>query len=105
MARIYMMKQNKKPTLDLLAAAKYEKGDKEVRRLVTVQEMAEILRVPRSWLYERTRLNQIPHLKLGRYVRFEPEQVISYFKEKQKFERGGPSSYSGGKAKRPPMAK
>ena len=81
-----MMKQNKKRTPDLLAAIK---DDKKFRRLVTVQEMATILRVPKSWLYERTRRNQISHLKLGRYVRFEPEQVIAYFKEKQKYERGG----------------
>ena len=82
-----MMKQNKKRTPDLLAALK---DDKKVRRLVTVQEMATILRVPKSWLYERTRRNQIPYLKLGRYVRFEPEHVIAYFKEKQN-ERGGPN--------------
>ena len=89
-----MMKQNKKQTPDLLAAAKDDKGDKKVRRLVTVQEMAAILRVPKSWLYERTRHNQIPHLKLGRYVRFEPEHVIAYFKEKQQREQGEP--FGGG---------
>jgi excisionase family DNA binding protein len=39
-------------------------------RLFTVQEVAELLRLPASWLYERTRRDAIPHHKLGKYVRF-----------------------------------
>ena len=54
------------------------------RRLVTVQEMAEILQVPKSWIYHRTRQGQgeIPHVKLGLYVRFDPDEVIKFFKSK-----------------------
>lgn len=52
------------------------------RRLVTVKELAELLRVPISWVYGRTRQGQeaIPHVKLGAYVRFDPEEVINFFK-------------------------
>ena len=52
------------------------------RRLVTVDQMAEILSVPKSWIYERTRQGQtaIPFIKLGAYVRFDSEEVINFFK-------------------------
>ena len=41
--------------------------------LLTVAEVAAALKVPVSWVYERTRLSgtdQIPHFKLGKYLRF-----------------------------------
>lgn len=54
------------------------------RKLLTVAQLAEILNVPKSWIYERTRQGQaaIPHVKLGAYVRFEAEEVINFFKSK-----------------------
>ena len=52
--------------------------------LVTVQVMAEMLDVPVSWIYQRTRFGResIPHIKLGKYIRFDPKEVIDFFKEK-----------------------
>jgi excisionase family DNA binding protein len=41
--------------------------------LLTVSEVASTLKVPVSWVYERTRrsgTDQIPHFKLGKYLRF-----------------------------------
>jgi len=51
-------------------------------RLVTAEELAEILNVPISWIYQHTRLgrNAIPMIKMGKYVRFNPEEVIEFFK-------------------------
>ena len=46
-----------------------------MRRLWNVEELAECLGVHRKWVYERTRRSGpeiIPHIKLGRYVRFDP---------------------------------
>ena len=53
--------------------------------LVTPKELAAILKVPVSWLYQRTRLGPaaIPFLRVGRYVRFDPQQVIAFLKERQ----------------------
>lgn len=48
-------------------------------RLVTPHEMAEILKVPVSWIYRQTMMtgtDSIPRIKAGKYVRFEPEKVI-----------------------------
>ncbi len=39
-------------------------------RLFTIKEAAEVLRIPCSWLYERTRRNAIPCRRIGKYVRF-----------------------------------
>lgn len=51
-------------------------------RLLTVEEVAEMLRVPKSWVYERTRRRglgeQLPHVKLGKYLRFEKEAVLEF---------------------------
>ena len=52
--------------------------------LVTPQEMAEILKVPTSWIYQRTRLGTtaIPFIKVGKYIRLNPSEVIAFLKNK-----------------------
>jgi excisionase family DNA binding protein len=50
-------------------------------QLMTVSEIAEALRVPESWVYERTRRRgseRMPHIKLGKYLRFEVADVRSW---------------------------
>lgn len=53
--------------------------------LVGVEEIAQILHVPKSWIYQRTRFGNeaIPHLRVGKYVRFNPEEVIEFLKNKE----------------------
>ena len=54
--------------------------------LLTVLEVAELLRVPISWVYERTRGRgpaQLPHLKIGKYLRFE-EPALTEFIRRQR---------------------
>lgn len=46
-------------------------------RLYTVQEAAETLRLPATWLYERTRKDAIPHHKMGKYIRFTEEDIAA----------------------------
>jgi len=50
--------------------------------LLTVPELAQALRVPPSWVYDKTRKNTIPHLKVGKYRRFKISEVLAYL-EKQ----------------------
>ena len=53
----------------------------ELGGLLTVHEVAELLRVPVSWVYERTRrrgMDRLPHLKIGKYVRFRFADVNLY---------------------------
>jgi hypothetical protein len=44
------------------------------RELMDVVQTARVLQVPVSWVYARTRRrgrDRIPHIKLGKYLRFE----------------------------------
>ena len=41
-------------------------------RLLTAAEVSELLRVPRSTVYELTRTRRIPFLKVGRQTLFDP---------------------------------
>ncbi|NIV39790.1 MAG: helix-turn-helix domain-containing protein, partial [Anaerolineae bacterium] len=55
-------------------------------QLLTLEEVAERLRVPKSWVYERTRrrgLERLPHLKLGKYLRFEEAAVREYLERQR----------------------
>jgi len=54
---------------------------REAETLLTVQEVAALLRVPVSWVYERTRRRgseRLPHVKVGKYVRFRPAEIEAY---------------------------
>jgi excisionase family DNA binding protein len=44
----------------------------EVPRLLTAQEVAELLRVPRSTIYELARARRSPFMKVGRRTLFVP---------------------------------
>ena len=58
--------------------------------LLSVNELAESLNVPKSWLYSRTRETgpgSIPRLRVGKYVRFRLSDVMEWL-EKKNSERG-----------------
>ena len=51
--------------------------------ILTPQELAERLKVPLSWVFEKTRArcrNQIPCLRIGRYVRFDWTAVVTWLR-------------------------
>ena len=55
-------------------------------RLLTVEQVAEMYQVPKSWVYGRVRkrgVERLPHLKLGKYLRFE-DGAVRQFLERQK---------------------
>ncbi len=54
------------------------------QRLIDVRELSKILNVPISWLYQRTRLGAIPCIRIGKYVRFDPGEVISFLKDSER---------------------
>ena len=63
-----------------------ESTDEYSMQLLTVSEIAQTLRVPVSWVYGRTRrrkLERIPHIKLGKYLRFDPNTVSEWLKSMQ----------------------
>lgn len=49
--------------------------------LVTIEEIARTLKVSTKTVrYWRSR-NEIPYLKVGRHLRFEPQKVLSHFEK------------------------
>jgi excisionase family DNA binding protein len=44
--------------------------------LLTPEELAGKLKIPVSWVYEQSRQNKIPTHRLGRYIRFDLEEVL-----------------------------
>ena len=50
--------------------------------LLSVSELSEKFNLPVSWIYSRTRINKIPHYKIGKYVRFNETEVWEWLKRK-----------------------
>ena len=60
----------------------------EEGQLLTVQEVARLLRVPVSWVYGRTRkrsAERLPSYRLGKYWRFREHEILEWVKR----HRGG----------------
>ena len=54
-------------------------------RLIGVNELAETLNVPPSWIYARTRETDkgaIPRIRVGKYVKFKIDDVMSWLERK-----------------------
>lgn len=61
--------------------------DADLHELLTVDDVAALLKVSRSWVYEHTRsrgsrFDRLPHIKVGKYVRFEPRAVRAFLERK-----------------------
>jgi excisionase family DNA binding protein len=53
--------------------------------LLTLEELAQKLKVKRSWVYARTRETgpgSMPRLKAGKYLRFQEQAVMQWLREK-----------------------
>jgi excisionase family DNA binding protein len=65
-----------------------ERRTRDEGQLLTVQEVAALLRVPVSWVYGRTRkrsLEGLPGYRLGKYWRFREEEILVWVQR----QRGG----------------
>ena len=60
----------------------------ELHELLTVSDVAGLLRVSKSWVYEHTRsraiapTERLPHIRIGKYVRFDARAVLSFLARK-----------------------
>ena len=53
-------------------------------RLVDAHTAATLLGVPASWVLAEARANRIPHIRLGKYVRFEPDRLTAWWTSKER---------------------
>jgi excisionase family DNA binding protein len=58
-------------------------------RLLSASEVAEFLHVSPSWVYSETRAGRIPHVRIGRYVRYRYSSINAWARQ---LERGGVSA-------------
>jgi excisionase family DNA binding protein len=62
--------------------------ERDNERLLTIQQVAELLHVPVSWVYGRTRkrsIERLPGIRLGKYWRFREEEIHAWVES----QRGG----------------
>jgi excisionase family DNA binding protein len=59
--------------------------------LLTAGEVAELLSVPESWVRQATREGRLPHLKLGRYRRYQQSTIEAWLHE----QADGPRPHNG----------
>lgn len=52
--------------------------------LVDAAVAAELLGVPPSWVLAQARAQRIPHVRLGRYVRFEPDELRAWWRRRRR---------------------
>jgi excisionase family DNA binding protein len=51
---------------------------------MTAGEVALLLRVTKAWVYTQTRARRIPHVALGRYVRYRRSAVLGWIEEMER---------------------
>jgi excisionase family DNA binding protein len=83
-----------------MAATRTQKGlggtldSQDPRALLTADELAERLHVTKSWIYNKVRAGRMPHVRLGRYVRFRVGAIDAWIEE---IERGGQGANGAGR--------
>jgi excisionase family DNA binding protein len=52
--------------------------------LLDADQAAELLNVPRRWIYTEARYDRIPHIRLGKYVRFDRDELLAWARARQR---------------------
>ena len=66
----------------LFFVEKVRKGEIMADKILTAQEVADLLAVNKSTIYRLARANQIPHFNVGSVVRFSSEQIENWMNPK-----------------------
>jgi len=74
---------------DVNVVARTDRDDHaDLHGLLTVEDVAALLKVSKSWVYEHMRSRstprseRLPHVKIGKYVRFDPRAVRAFLERK-----------------------
>jgi hypothetical protein len=59
--------------------------------LIDAASAGELLGVPGSWVLTQARADRIPHVRLGRYVRFDPVEIETWWRGRMR----GPVTQAG----------
>jgi len=72
--------------------------------LLTADEVAALLRVSKAWVYAQTRAGRIPHVRLGRHVRYRRAAIESWVEDVERASTGqrAPATTRNGRVPRAP---
>ena len=77
------------PSLAMLTRRSSSAGiDDALDELLTVDDVAALLKVSKGWVYEhirsrgKPRSERLPHIKVGKYIRFEPQALRRFIANK-----------------------
>ena len=83
--------QTRKIQLTFVIASKaIEPGQLDAKHILTPEQLAELLKVPVSWVYEQTRNrastrnpDPVPNIRMGKYLRFYWPEVEKWLERHQ----------------------
>lgn len=52
--------------------------------LLNAEQAGALLNVPSSWVLAQARADRIPHVRLGRYVRFNADDLTTWWQSRQR---------------------
>ncbi len=58
-------------------------GQQTIAPLLDADQAAVLLNVPASWLLTQARAQRVPHIRLGRYVRFPRDELLAWTESRQ----------------------
>jgi excisionase family DNA binding protein len=53
-------------------------------KLLGPKDVAERFGVPLTWVYAKAEAGKLPHYKMGKYIRFDPQEVEEYLKKQRR---------------------
>jgi excisionase family DNA binding protein len=53
-------------------------------RLLTAEQVADLLGVPKGWVYKASREGSIPTVTLGRYYRYRPAAIQAWLAQRER---------------------
>jgi excisionase family DNA binding protein len=77
--------------LELLAemiAAKAPASTPSSPTLLDAKAAADLLGVPSTWVLAEARADRIPHVRLGKYVRFQADELEAWWRARSRGPRG-----------------
>ncbi len=52
--------------------------------LLDAEGAARLLSVPKTWVLAEARADRIPHVRLGRYVRFDETELVEWWQTRRR---------------------
>jgi excisionase family DNA binding protein len=68
----------------MVKAAENTAGPAMSAGLIDAAQAGELLGVPKTWVLAEARADRIPHVRLGRYVRFEPKELEQWWEARRR---------------------